>query len=145
MEKLLFGNVGLLRAKCPNCGEFDLYDPKQRVWECVCGQRIEVAGQEDVPIERRSQSFFGRRQKIPLRVRREIIEHQKGKCIYCKDDISFETGVHFDHFIPWSWDANDHPSNIVATCPICNHMKSDFIFESVGHASDYLSRTREGR
>ncbi|MCG3864473.1 MULTISPECIES: HNH endonuclease domain-containing protein [unclassified Photobacterium] len=57
--------------------------------------------------------------------------YQKGRCFYCYDDISVDSGANnladVDHFLPWG--ANDHVTNVngvwnlVLACQCCNRGK----------------------
>lgn len=50
-------------------------------------------------------------------------EIQDDKCLYCERRI--KSNPHVDHFVPWSWYANDTLPNLVLAHGKCNSAKSD--------------------
>lgn len=47
-----------------------------------------------------------------------------------------------DHIVPTAWTGErlDRPENLVASCQVCNRLKSDKIFASVDDARRHLDR-----
>lgn len=52
------------------------------------------------------------------------------------------TGLHWDHVIPWSFCQKNDESNFVASCQLCNSIKSDKVFEQIFEAKYYVQRER---
>jgi 5-methylcytosine-specific restriction endonuclease McrA len=50
----------------------------------------------------------------------EIIKKQKGLCFWCSVKLS---KIHIDHYIPLKKGGSNYSSNLVASCPKCNHSK----------------------
>lgn len=48
-------------------------------------------------------------------------ERQKGKCYWC--GVSVGSKYHVDHVIPITRGGSNDPSNLVISCPTCNHSK----------------------
>jgi 5-methylcytosine-specific restriction endonuclease McrA len=50
-----------------------------------------------------------------------MLDQQKGKCVYCQIDIS--SNFHVDHIVPISKGGTNHLFNIQLLCPTCNMKK----------------------
>jgi hypothetical protein len=72
-----------------------------------------------------------------------VIETQNHLCIYCQ--LPFGTvcstkrgdiiqNAVADHWIPWASGAPNIEENCVASCQLCNSIKSSQLFESIDHA-----------
>lgn len=68
-----------------------------------------------------------------LSVYRDILkrEFEDNNCFYCGKKLG--SGIHVDHFIPWSFIKEDKTWNFVLSCPACNLKKKDRLV-----ASDYI-------
>lgn len=51
----------------------------------------------------------------------KAVQGQKGRCWWCSKRLGAR--VHADHRIPLARGGSNDPSNIVASCPTCNHSK----------------------
>jgi HNH endonuclease len=80
-----------------------------------------------------------------------ILISQRGCCIYCGkplDGSTYRKGkiveleLQWDHAIPRALRIIDGEYNIVASCNICNQIKSDLIFDTVREARDWISERR---
>ena len=73
--------------------------------------------------------------RADLSVYREILrkEFEEDTCFYCGKKL--RTGIHVDHFIPWSFVKDDKIWNFVLSCPTCNVRKNNRVPEK-----DYLIR-----
>ena len=80
-----------------------------------------------------------------------ILESQGGKCFYC--DLPFGSVVwdnnkkkarilkiNWDHFTPFAYSLNNKSSNFVASCNICNSLKSAKVFDTVEEAKLYMKK-----
>lgn len=81
-----------------------------------------------------------------------ILISQRGCCMYCGkplDGVVFRKGksvdleLQWDHAIPRALRVIEHESNIVASCQICNLIKSDLVFETVEEAREWINGRRE--
>ncbi len=83
--------------------------------------------------------------------KKEILQNQSYRCLYCNKSFGgfvkrgrklIKLRIQWDHFIPYSFGYNNHNENFVASCQICNSLKSDFVFGSVEEAQIYLQNKR---
>ena len=63
-----------------------------------------------------------KKQRIPLNLRRRIIERDGLHCVYCDEDLS-SAEIHMDHVIPESRDGETTYNNLQVTCRKCNLAK----------------------
>ena len=59
------------------------------------------------------------KQRIPLNLRRRIIERDGLYCVYCDEDLS-DSEIHMDHVIPESQGGATTYDNLQVTCRKCN-------------------------
>jgi len=87
-----------------------------------------------------------RRQPSP-KEKKEILENQNYKCIYCQKKFGTLyikkgkkgiTKIHWDHFIPFAYSRNNYAYNFVAACNICNEYKYSLLFQTLEEAQIYL-------
>ena len=138
-----YGNVRMDRIYCGECDcyTFILDDKKY-----CC----------DNPIETESQKPY--KVIIPPRVKRktpthiekkDILNAQKGKCFYCghgfgtvvwdnKKQKARILKINWDHFTPFAYGFNNKSTNFVASCNICNSLKSSKVFNTVEEARKYI-------
>ena len=62
------------------------------------------------------------KQRIPLNLRRRIIERDGLYCVYCDEDLS-DSEIHMDHVIPESQGGATTYHNLQVTCRKCNLAK----------------------
>ena len=62
------------------------------------------------------------KQRIPLNLRRRIIERDGLYCVYCDEDLS-DSEIHMDHVIPESQGGTTTYDNLQVTCRKCNLAK----------------------
>jgi len=62
------------------------------------------------------------KQRIPLNLRRRIIERDGVRCVYCDEDLS-SAEIHMDHVIPESRGGETNYNNLQVTCRKCNLAK----------------------
>jgi len=138
----LYGNVKMLRGRCPECGHVALVIKGHTA---CCGSRL-----EEVPNQwqRMSQPMHYRRGPGREEAQR-ILAEQGNQCLYC--DRMFGSFVHYkgrvrklrlnwDHMMPWSHTMNNHEENFAAACHLCNAIKSNLIFADVEEVRVYVWR-----
>lgn len=141
----VYGNVGLIRVPCPGCGDWSLVvdgvalccdiacDPDPQRWKRV----VEPEFKRALP---------------SAEERRAALWRQDNRCLYC--DALFgsfifrkkrhtRVMVRWDHFVPFSYCADNSDTNFVAACQICNGIKSDKMFQTVQEARNYIAARRE--
>lgn len=62
------------------------------------------------------------KQRIPLNLRRRIIERDGLRCVYCDEDL-LDSEIHMDHVIPESKGGTTTYHNLQVTCRKCNLAK----------------------
>ena len=63
-----------------------------------------------------------KKERIPLNLRKRIIERDGLYCVYCDDDLS-NSEIHMDHVIPESKGGETTYNNLQVTCRKCNLAK----------------------
>lgn len=146
--KSLYGKIALLKGYCKHCGKLAFII--QEELQC-CGRPLGVMPIHE-RIKRESETDL-KRGAIPAKLKREILEQQDNKCIFC--DSSFgslawndkrkkyiKLKIHYDHFVPWVYSGDNSGPNISASCHICNSLKSDNHFYDLISAKEYLNAKR---
>lgn len=62
------------------------------------------------------------KERIPLNLRRRVIERDGLRCVYCDEDLS-SAEVHLDHVVPESCGGPTTYDNLQVTCRKCNLAK----------------------
>jgi len=62
------------------------------------------------------------KERIPLNLRRRVIDRDGLFCVYCDDDLS-SSEIHMDHVIPESQGGATDYNNLQVTCRKCNLAK----------------------
>ena len=149
--KAMYGRVGLLKAYCDRCkGTYFVIDG---VYQCCDKKTIRIYTK--VKTKRYSEGE-SKRTKIKMTTKKEIVEKQKNKCIYCncnldgfiwfeKNNAYRKVKIHFDHFISWNYSRDNNKNNLVASCQICNLLKSDKYFQDLSLAKEYILEERKKR
>ena len=144
----LYGNIALLRGFCPSCGhEAIILDGKYTCCDAVVLSEPERVKRIIEPVSMR---------KIPPREKqKEILAEQDNCCFYCgKKFGSFvwkirgrksrlvKIVLNWDHLIPFKYNQNNFAYNFVASCRICNSIKSDHIFKNINEMKMVLAYRR---
>ena len=137
----VFGNIAIPRQYCGECKSMALV--VDSALQC-CNQPVVVVGEK---WKRESLRVAGRR--LPsARKRREQIEAQGDRCLYC--DRRFDTWVTrkaqvirlrvcWDHVLPFAYGRDNRDINFVAACQVCNGFKSDLMFADLDAARIYVA------
>ena len=85
------------------------------------------------------------RKTIPAAMRREIIERDGNRCVYCgirSGQLTFpgpfRAVIHVDHVYPDSRGGDTQPWNLVCSCSRCNMCKSNRTPKEAGLSMDFL-------
>lgn len=62
------------------------------------------------------------KKRIPTNIRRQVIERDGLRCVYCDEDLS-DAEVHLDHVVPESKGGPTTVGNLQVTCRRCNTSK----------------------
>lgn len=138
----VFGNTKLLKGFCSGC----------------CRQSIVIDGKlaccdkpfNATPALCKRESISDQRRKMPTkREQRRILQAQDFRCWYCErnfgDNVNRKSKaiglvVQFDHVQPFSFSQNNKTDNFVASCQICNGIKSDLSFGNLEEAKSYIRK-----
>jgi 5-methylcytosine-specific restriction endonuclease McrA len=63
-----------------------------------------------------------KKERIPLNLRRRVIERDGLYCVYCDEDLR-DAEIHMDHVIPESRGGETSYNNLQVTCRKCNLAK----------------------
>ena len=88
------------------------------------------------------------KERIPLNLRRRVIERDGKYCVYCDEDLT-DKEIHMDHVIPESKGGQTNYENLQVTCRKCNLAKgvlteSEFTERLRTRAMNILSRLGAG-
>ena len=75
------------------------------------------------------------KERIPLNLRKRVIERDGYHCVYCDDDLENKE-IHMDHVIPESQGGPTTYTNLQVTCRKCNLAKG------VLNESEFTNRLR---
>ena len=139
--RALYGNIGMIRAICDQCGGTALVQDGRTA---CCEAPV-----TDMPLQvKRECAPEGVRRLPSLRVRRASLGAQLDRCFYCRrrfGDVVYRLKrppqrlrVEWDHLIPFVLTQNNYPHNFVAACHVCNRYKAARVFHHVDDAQLYL-------
>ncbi len=74
----------------------------------------------------------------------KILESQNYQCFYCGSDLHNEC-IEYDHIEPWVYDYNNKKDNLVASCKICNNIKSSKVFDDIEDIRNHIISQRKKR
>lgn len=141
LHKSIYGNIELDRVYCNECNTMTIV--LENIKLC-CDKPTEEKLSKKT--ERMSPPIFKRTQ-LRKSEKEEILNNQNGKCFYCNHELGslYEkqgnfgiTSIHYDHLIPFSFSANNHVENFVASCNFCNQYKYNKMFNDIDEAKRYL-------
>lgn len=145
-----YGNVRLIREQCPECRDVALV--VEGKFTC-CGEKWTGAPDHQTTQLQRITSPEFLRRPVSTHSRAMILAHQDYRCFYCGHSLSasyrrgtktFRAKIHWDHQLPFAYSQDNRVDNFVASCNVCNLMKSSKIFETVEDARAYLVH-RQGK
>lgn len=145
-----YGNVMLRRIVCPECKEFAfIIKNKMR----CCDLDIDEFNARKIKLMTSSEP----RRRLPNALARDIILNiQKNTCFYCGEKFGtlfwnnskncpVYLKIHWDHLEPYSFSYNNLSENFVASCNICNGIKSNLMFKNLKELKGYVRRKRAAK
>lgn len=138
----LYGNVGIPRVFCQQCQQTALVIKGIK----QCCDRPDT--EELKGIERIIEPEGYRKGSPPKAQQKGILQAQGYRCLYCDRRLGSTAWykgryivlrLHWDHVIPYEYNQNNETSNFVAACHVCNHWKSDFVFNSLEEIQIYVT------
>lgn len=94
------------------------------------------------------------RQAPPATTRRRLRAAQLGRCLYCelpigtrvkRDGKTVALTAQWDHFVPYSYLAQNPEANWVLACQVCNRIKNDRMFKTVEEARAVILKARTAK
>lgn len=146
MKISLYGSVSLRKDYCAACDcEAFVFDGK-----LACCNRA-IKSERVTRIKRESNQ---EQLRLDLKFKMRVLKLQESRCYFCgchldeplwyrKKNKWRRLHIEFDHFIPRSFGANNHIENIYALCNLCNHHKSNKMFETRKEAVDFVMQRRK--
>lgn len=147
-HKAIYAKVVIKRHLCPQCNNYILTN--QRSFICdVCG----FAGRDT-----KTKGYRiivpppGIRHQPIKQIKDQILREQDNRCYWCsrkfeqsyiRDGKVKFLEIHWDHKIPFSFEQANRDDNWVASCNICNLLKSSFIFKKEEECRRYLLKKWE--
>ena len=148
MEKLVVGKVTLFREKCPECHEYNLSGNKT----FVCTRCDVTYGKQNI----RKTRIITKRRRVPppKKIKQSVLKKQQNKCYWCGREFGMwytrpsrntmkQLSVAWDHRLPYNYLQRNPDDNWVASCHICNGMKSDMVFDDPEECRNYLKKRWE--
>lgn len=141
----IYGNTASEKAYCFRCkGMAFVLDGKM-----ACCDATKTTSPEK--IVRESQPFF-KRIRISNEEKENILSSQDYKCIFCERPFgslvfrksrAIRLRIHYDHFLPFVYSANNKTDNLHAACHVCNSIKTSRHFTSIDEAKLFLKNKWE--
>ena len=142
----LYGRIGIERCFCEKCKTMSLIINEEK--QC-CGEKTEV-----IPLEvyKMSENYHPRKLIATKETTKKIMKEQNNLCLYCgnpfgylyfRDGKIIKSSIHLDHFSPFSYSLDNRKRNLVASCNLCNMLKSNKTFNSLEQIKEYINEKRE--
>ena len=145
-----YGNTILKRIKCEDCKRYAFVI--DGIIQC-CDRKLEEFKTHKAKV---MSCATNKRKGLSLKAKRDVLEKQKNRCLYCGYEFKdilwnnhrykfYTVEVRWDHFSPFSYSYNNKHNNFVASCQICNKIKTNLMFETVEEVRDYVKYRRAKR
>jgi hypothetical protein len=136
-----YGQVSLERRYCEDCKRFGfVLDGRIQCCDTKVGLALPKARKRmcEVPIGRKGP---------PAKAKRSILREQGYCCFWC--DRRFGKvlwrgrkrkvlRIEWDHLVSYAYSRDNRPVNYVASCHVCNRLKSSSVFESIDECRVYI-------
>ncbi len=139
IEVVQAGDLFLLRFECWKCREELLIARNHLV--CECGMDYRPFPME-VPTRSQHRCLSGttRKKYISKSIVRRLIEIQGNDCAYCMLPM---TDIHIEHIIPISIGGTNNISNLVLSCPRCNQLAANLVFQTLERKREWIMARRD--
>lgn len=143
----LYGSVYLPRAKCYKCKSYSIVI--DGIIQCCYVQAKQSADNYQVMVEPEE-----KRRCLGKKDKEEKLAEQEWRCYYCDMNLygsvmrngrRIRLKIEWDHFVPFDYSRNNSKENFVASCQICNVIKSDLFFETSDKARSHIAITRKNK
>ena len=143
-----YGRIFLKRMYCPECKKMTIII--DGIKQCCDGKEINFRAKRVVNMT----NVRAIRNQPSAKRKRELLKIQNNKCFYCSlafGDVVWHSvrkksiilRINWEHLIPFSYGYDNSNENFVASCHICNGIKSNKMFKSIKEARDYVAQRRE--
>ena len=140
-----YGNVRMERVFCDNCKTYSLVVDGGRA---CCDEPFD---NEDGMGYKVMSSPEPKRTTPTQYEKQDILQAQDGCCFYCglefgevvwdnRKKKARTLKINWDHFTPYAYGFNNKSSNFVASCNICNRLKSSKVFDTIDEAKEYMKK-----
>ena len=128
-----YRGININVAFCEKCGgEFFVMDGEMQ----CCGAKYDFHGIEIKNIV----TGKARRKTVCPSDKQRLIESQQGRCYYCERKFGYyfvrnnnvrRSTIQIDHYVPFSFNQSNNKENYVASCSLCNSLKSNMVFPNI--------------
>ena len=140
-----YGKVNLVRIFCKDCNGMTIVLKDQK--QC-CDEPVD----QDLSKKYEVMVTGKERRKLPKKNDQiKILTQQRNKCFYCeaefgslymRDGVEELVALNWDHIIPYVY-TQGLSQEFVASCAVCNKIKSSKMFNSLWELKDYVNSRRE--
>lgn len=144
-HKAIYGKIKLERMYCESCKGSTIV--LEGIKQCCEGAADDILSEEEeIMVSPRSI-----RKSLSQKRKKEILKKQDNKCLYCdlpfgtpylRKNVFCLTRVNWDHLVPFSYTQTSGKTDFVASCNICNLIKSDKMFKTVEDARRHIQQRR---
>ncbi len=140
----LYGTVKMIRRKCDRCQDVALVLGNGKM--ACCGMPIE--DEHEIPSEIKRWTEAGaRRKQPPPQIRQQLMQEFGNACAYCLRSFGSmawykskrrRISLVWDHVVPWKYSSNSRDGNFLPACSICNSIKRDLMFLTIGEVQSHV-------
>lgn len=135
-----------MRGGCPECHRTSFIS--NGAMAC-CGSPVDLIEITDIRriIDPPKRRHGGKRSLSKNKIWR-VLQEQGYRCFWCghifgsiyrhNNHPTESLTIHFDHVLPFSYVQHNRTANLVASCNICNGIKSALYFDTLAETRDYL-------
>ncbi len=136
----MYGVTKIKRGYCKKCKEYAFIIDK--TFSC-CYEPDE----EETDKYKRMSETTGIRKKPSQEIQRRLLLNQNNQCKYCgikfgelyfKGNKTRISRLHWDHLVPFVYLQENPYNNWVASCNVCNEIKSSKMFDTIQEVRDYV-------
>lgn len=144
MHIAVYGNIQMSRGYCYSCKSYSLIKNNTH----LCCESPTSRSPHKI---KRMTETFSIRKLPPLAWRRDQVVKQNNACAYCGscfDGCVLRKGkpvkvkLCWDHIVPYAYSQNNNEYNFLASCSVCNLIKSSKMFQTIEEVQIYVSIKR---
>lgn len=137
-EVIQANSTYLAKFNCPYCGKAQLQG--MPIKNCQSCDSFFPAKCLVLPATRSGYRLLTgtkRKQRVAKKTIRKLIEVFGQSCVYCYKDLS-DQQYHIDHIVPLAFGGTNSITNLVISCPKCNLIASDKVFDTINDKRLYI-------